>query len=87
LKLYNKLISYIIKTSEKMKTSKFVIMALFAEASKAATTWTYTDHGSDWDLDFPACGDSNQSPINLITTDRTAREFEYVVYDESKDEF
>jgi hypothetical protein len=42
-----------------MKTNKFVIMALFAGASNAVTTWVYTDHGSDWDLDFPGCGDSN----------------------------
>jgi len=70
-----------------MKTNQFVIMALFAKATIAQTEWDYTDHGSDWDLDFPGCGDSNQSPINLITVDRTAREFEYEVFDESKDEF
>jgi hypothetical protein len=70
-----------------MKTNQFVIMALFAKVTIGATEWEYTDHGSDWDLDFPGCGDSNQSPINLITVDRTAREFEYEVFDESEDEF
>lgn len=70
-----------------MKTNQIVIMALFAKATTGLTEWDYTDHGSDWDLDFPNCGDSNQSPINLITVDRTAREFEYEVFDESKDVF
>jgi len=67
-----------------MNSNKLAVIALISSASAQpvpATDYDYANHGSDWDLDYPGCGDSNQSPINLITVDRTASEFEYRVYD------
>ena len=70
-----------------MNSNKLAIIALVSsvKAAEGDLTYDYALHGSDWDLDYPACGDSNQSPINLITVDRTAADFEYRVYDKSED--
>ena len=70
-----------------MNSNKLAVIALVSSAKAAVgdLTYDYTLHGSDWDLDYPACGDSNQSPINLITVDRTAKDYEYRVYDQSED--
>ena len=69
-----------------MNSNKLAVIALISAASaEGELNYGYSQHGSDWDLDYPGCGDSNQSPINLISTDRTAAEFEYRVYDQSED--
>jgi len=70
-----------------MNSNKLAIISLVSsvKAAEGDLTYDYALHGSDWDLDYPACGDSNQSPINLITVDRTAADFEYRVYDQSED--
>ena len=67
-----------------MNSNKLAVIALISSASAQdlpELNYGYALHGSDWDLDYPGCGDSNQSPINLITVERTASEFEYRVYD------
>ena len=71
-----------------MNSNKLAVIALVSSTASAQDplNYDYANHGSDWDLDYPGCGDSNQSPINLITVDRTASEFEYRVYDQSEDD-
>lgn len=68
-----------------MNSNKLAVVALLSTVKSQTLNYNYALHGSDWDLDYPGCGDSNQSPINLITIDRTASEFEYRVYDQSED--
>jgi hypothetical protein len=57
-------------------------------ASKAASTgpsWNYEKNGADWvGDDFPNCGKTNQSPINLIS--RESDNFEYTIYDGVEDD-
>jgi len=31
-----------------------------------ASEYSYDDHGDDWLADYPSCGESFQSPINLL---------------------
>ena len=74
----------------KMKSNKLAIVALLAnvkaqdnEVTKDA--YDYTDHGDDWDIDFPGCGDSNQSPIDLLSMGITRHEYGYFVYSAGDD--
>ena len=72
-----------------MNSNKLAVIALISKVSAQpvpGVDYDYANHGLDWDLDYPGCGDSNQSPINLITVDRTASEFEYRVYDQAEDD-
>jgi hypothetical protein len=53
-------------------------------ASEAAS-WDYKKNGADWVSDeFPNCGKTNQSPINLIS--RNNDDFSYTIYEGSEDD-
>lgn len=43
-----------------MNSKKLAILALFSKVNaQDPETYDYSDHGDDWDIDFPGCGDSN----------------------------
>lgn len=58
------------------KLSTFVAVA-------NAASWDYASNGADWTSVAAACGENNQSPINLISPD--AEEFTYKIYKSTDD--
>ena len=68
-----------------MNSNKFAILALLGYV-RAADQYDYADHGNDWDINFPGCGDSNQSPINLLSMGTSRNNYGYYVYGSSLDE-
>jgi hypothetical protein len=50
-------------------------------------TYNYETNGADWPDFSPDCGNSNQSPINLISySDDKDKDFPYKVYKSKDDE-
>ena len=69
-----------------MNSNKLAIVLLLAKVNALEdSAYDYTDHGDDWDINFPGCGDSNQSPINLLTMGTTRHEYGYYVYGANDD--
>ena len=53
-------------------------------STNASATWDYKQNGADWVSDeYPNCGTTNQSPINLVSVD--ADDFSYDIYDAEED--
>ena len=43
-----------------MNSNKLAIVLLLAKVNALEdSAYDYTDHGDDWDINFPGCGDSN----------------------------
>ena len=50
-------------------------------------SWNYQTNGADWPDFSPDCGNSNQSPINLISyNEETEKDFPYKIYKSKDDE-
>ena len=69
-----------------MNSNKFAVLALLAKVNAQDEVYDYADHGDDWDINFPGCGDSNQSPINLLSMSTSRNQYSYFVYGSGDDQ-
>ena len=69
-----------------MNSNKFAILALLSKVNAQDEVYDYADHGDDWDINFPGCGDSNQSPIDLLSMSTSRNQYSYFVYGSGDDQ-
>jgi hypothetical protein len=65
-----------------MKQLSLATLLLLSEVSASGVEFDYITNGADWPEDYPDCGRTNQSPIDLISAQDT-----YKTYAASEDKF
>lgn len=68
-----------------MNSNQLAVLLLLAKVN--AQDFDYADHGSDWPINYPGCGDGNQSPINLLSMSNSRNDYSYYVYGANDDQF